>query len=205
MQRDYLRSCMVPAILAEAQVTVALVCIAALLVADFGYVMWRARHEWRRGDEISKTTGLFISSLYLLVGSLLVVALVEHPWPIGIPPAAALVIGGALVAAGIVLAATGFVPFGSIGQLYGVERGGLITDGIYRYSRNPQYTGIGIALLGSAILGRSGLALAVLAAYCVGIRVWLVVEEAHLQRAFGAQYTAYRKRAPRFLGRPAGR
>lgn len=184
--------------------TVASICIAALLGADVAYVLRRARHEWGHGDELSKTTGAFISSLYLLVAALLVLALVERPWPVEIPPALALVAGGVLVAGGIALAAPGFVPFASVKQLYGVERGGLITEGLYGYSRNPQYTGIGIALVGVAILGRSGLALAVGAAYWVGIRVWLVVEEAHLQRAFGADYAAYRERVARFLGRPAG-
>lgn len=78
---------------------------------------------------------------------------------VAVPLALAAVIGGFLVIAGIALAAPGLLSFASVQQLHGVERGGLITEGIYRYSRNPQYTGLGIALLGAVVVARSGLAL----------------------------------------------
>ncbi|HEV2061963.1 MAG TPA: methyltransferase, partial [Solirubrobacteraceae bacterium] len=98
----------------------------------------------------------------------------------------------------------GYLPFASLRHLYGLDRGGLITDGVFRFSRNPQYTGIGLALTGAALAARSGLALAVAGAYWAGIRAWLVVEEAHLEEAFGARYTRYREHVARFLGRPPG-
>jgi protein-S-isoprenylcysteine O-methyltransferase Ste14 len=135
---------------------------------------------------------------------LLVLAVVWRPWPIDVAFAVAAVVGGLIVVAGIALAAPGFLPFASVQQLYGVKRGGLITGGPYRYSRNPQYAGLGIALVGVAVIARSAIALLVVAMYWVAIRTWIVVEEEHLDAAFGAQYAAYRQRAPRFLGRRRG-
>lgn len=93
--------------------SVAAVVIAALLAADFGYVVWRARREWQDGDELSSTTAHFISSLYVLTGALLVLSLVARPWPLDLPLTVALTVGGLLVIGGGALAGPGFVPFSS--------------------------------------------------------------------------------------------
>lgn len=177
---------------------------AAVLAADFVFVWRRARAEWPGGEGLSPRTGWLITTLYVLTGVLFVFAVVWRPFELDVSFAIAAAVGGALVVAGLALAAPGFVPFVSVKHLYGVERGVLITEGIYRYSRNPQYVGMGVALLGTSILARSGLALLVVATYWVAIRAWLVIEEEHLHAAFGAEYDAYRDRAPRFLGRPGG-
>ncbi len=79
--------------------------------------------------------------------------------------------------------------------------GGLVEDGPYRYTRNPQYVGDIVLLLGWAILCNSG-------------RGWLVswlgmawfalapfTEEPWLEARLGKAYEAYRRRIPRFLGR----
>jgi protein-S-isoprenylcysteine O-methyltransferase Ste14 len=180
-------------------VAIAFAVVAALLVADFLYVLHRARREWDGGD-FSSPMAFLITSLYLLIAGLLAMAIAWRPWPLAIPLDVTLVVGGLLALGGLALAAPGFMPFASVRQLYGVERGGLITDGIYRYSRNPQYTGLGSALLGVSVVGRSGLALLVVAAYWVAVRAWLVIEEEHLESAFNDEYVQYREATPRFLG-----
>jgi len=76
----------------------------------------------------------------------------------------------------------------------------LVRNGFYRYSRNPMYVGV----------------LLITAAWAVGFRSWtlagysalllvvfhvrvLVHEEPWLERTFGAEWTAYRDRVPRWL------
>ncbi len=176
---------------------------AGLLAADFALVWRRARAEWRVGHELSPRTGAFITALYLLTAVLGVVAALWRPLELDLPFAATLAVGGTLAAAGLALALPGYMPFASVRHLYGVDRGGLITGGVYRYSRNPQYAGLGISLLGASVVAQSGLALLVVVAYWLAIRAWLVIEEEHLHAAFGAKYDAYKRRAPRFLGRPS--
>lgn len=183
---------------------IAFAAVAALLAADFLFVWLRARREWRDGTDLSPQTGWLITSLYVLTVVLFVLAVVWRPLELDVTLVLATAVGGMLVVAGVALAAPGFAPFASVQQLYGIDRGGLITSGIYRYSRNPQYAGLGVALLGAAGIARSGLALLVVAAYWLAVRAWLVIEEEHLHAAFGAEYDAYRNRAPRFLGAPGG-
>ena len=179
---------------------VAFVSVAVALGVCFAVVWRRARAEWRDGSDLAPATGWLILVLWALVVVLLVLAVAWRPLGLDVPVAASVVAGGLVVLGGVALAAPGFLPFASIRQLYGIERGGLITGGIYRYSRNPQYAGLGLALLGGAFAARSGLALLVAALYWLAIRAWLVIEEEHLEAAFGAKYDAYRGRAPRFLG-----
>ena len=183
---------------------VAFAVVAAALAVDFLFVWRRARAEWRDGSDLSPGTGWLITTLYVLTAVLFVLAVAWHPLEPGMSLAVAAGVGGALIGAGIAVGAPGFLPFASVQQLYGVERGGLITQGIYRYSRNPQYVGLGLALLGAAVAARSGSALVLAAAYWLAVRAWLVIEEEHLRAAFGADYDAYRDRVPRFLGRPGG-
>ena len=80
---------------------------------------------------------------------------------------------------------------------------GLVTTGLYRLSRNPMYLGVlgvvaGWALLaGSRSLGWYALGLAI----AFHLRV-LWYEEPTLARKFGAEWTGYAARVPRWLGLP---
>ena len=180
----------------------AFAAVAAVLLAAFAVVLRRARREWRRSDELSPELSVLITSLYVLVVALLVIALAWCPLALDIPLPPALALGSLVVVGGLALAIPGYLPFRSVKQLYGIERGGLVTAGVFRFSRNPQYVGLGLMLTGAAIIARCVTGLAVALAYGVGIRIWLSLEEEHLERAFGAPYSAYRRTAPRFLGLP---
>lgn len=83
-----------------------------------------------------------------------------------------------------------------------LETGQLVKTGPYRYSRNPQIVGWGLALLGGAIAGRSAKALMLVGFFVVVHRLHTPTEERHLERTFGEEYRRYRDAAPRFLGLP---
>jgi protein-S-isoprenylcysteine O-methyltransferase Ste14 len=71
----------------------------------------------------------------------------------------------------------------------------LVTSGIYRWTRNPMYLGLALLYAGFAILSNSLLALILLAPVIAIIQTQVIArEEAYLQRAFGSEYVAYRKR-----------
>lgn len=105
------------------------------------------------------------------------------------------VIGGALDAAGA-------HRFAGPAQLTGTRAGNLITGGIYRYSRHPQYVGLVTALGGLAIARRSLPALALTAVLGAAYRAWAPIEEEHLARCFGAPYRRYRAATHRWFGLP---
>lgn len=87
--------------------------------------------------------------------------------------------------------------------LLGEEPGKVVRGGLYRYSRNPMYISMVSAISAQAIIYRS-LSNAVYAALAMIFFHLVVVflEEPHLARVRGADYLEYRRRVPRWLGRP---
>lgn len=108
--------------------------------------------------------------------------------------------GAMLIVGGTGLCAAGMDRFASVGQISGTDTGDLTTGGVYRHSRNPQYTGYIALLSGVGLARRSGGVLALAAAAALVFRWWVPVEEHHLEREFGDTYRRYRNQTPRWLG-----
>ena len=76
----------------------------------------------------------------------------------------------------------------------------LVTSGIYRYTRNPMYLGLLVALVAWAVYLSRPLALLVVPVYVLYItRFQIVPEERVLGSLFGTTYSAYRERVGRWL------
>lgn len=76
----------------------------------------------------------------------------------------------------------------------------LVSGGIYRFTRNPMYVGLGITLLAWAAFLAKPAALVFLPVYVLYIhRFQIIPEERILTRLFGAEYTAYQQRVRRWL------
>lgn len=160
-----------------------------------------ARRDYRTRQEMSRRTALLVWVLYFGYVGLMVSAAALGIWPLPFDGPALSLGGAALVLAGAAMFAAGLREFRSFRRSSGLRNDELICTGIYRWSRNPQNTGVGFCLVGSALLGSSGLALLGAGLFWLYFCVYLPVEEAHLERVFGQTYRSYRKRTPRFLGR----
>jgi protein-S-isoprenylcysteine O-methyltransferase Ste14 len=123
------------------------------------------------------------------------------PLPVGGGPATA-VAGAVVVAAGLALAAGGVA--GVVGHRTTIVPhrpvATLVTTGAYRFSRNPMYTGLGIAYLGAALLLGSWWPVALWPAVVLGVdRLVIRPEERYLGARFGRAYADYRARVRRWL------
>lgn len=78
--------------------------------------------------------------------------------------------------------------------------GNLYTEGPYAYSRNPQYVGMIIGLVGFALLVNSVWVTMLVAVHIGWVLLLPYAEEPHLQEEFGDEYERYRTRVPRFIG-----
>jgi protein-S-isoprenylcysteine O-methyltransferase Ste14 len=71
----------------------------------------------------------------------------------------------------------------------------LVTSGIYGWTRNPMYLGMALSYLGFAALFNSLASLVLLPLVLMTVHTQVIArEEAYLERAFGADYLAYKKR-----------
>lgn len=76
---------------------------------------------------------------------------------------------------------------------------GLVTAGLFQYSRNPVFVGMLGILAGLALALPAAPTLALLAVGAATLPVQVRLEEEHLARLHGAAYDDYRRRVPRWL------
>jgi protein-S-isoprenylcysteine O-methyltransferase Ste14 len=76
----------------------------------------------------------------------------------------------------------------------------LLTDGVFRFTRNPMYLGMTLILFGVALLLGALTPFLVGAAFVVVIKIrFIPVEERMLAETFGDVWEAYRARTPRWI------
>lgn len=76
----------------------------------------------------------------------------------------------------------------------------LVTEGLYRFSRNPIYAALTLIYLGLALLFRSWGALLLLPVVLIVMRYGVIArEERYLSERFGESYRAYQQRVRRWL------
>jgi protein-S-isoprenylcysteine O-methyltransferase Ste14 len=76
----------------------------------------------------------------------------------------------------------------------------LVTNGPYRFSRNPMYLGFTFIYLAAIAWMNAGWGLVLLPAVLVTMLVGVIArEEAYLERRFGSAYQEYRRRVRRWL------
>ena len=76
----------------------------------------------------------------------------------------------------------------------------LITTGIYRFSRNPMYTGLAIMVAGGALLAGTWWPLVTLPLALLAVkRLVIEPEETYLAERYGSTYDDYRLRVRRWL------
>jgi protein-S-isoprenylcysteine O-methyltransferase Ste14 len=79
------------------------------------------------------------------------------------------------------------------------RRDGLVTEGIYRWTRNPQYSTIIPAYAGLAVAADGAATYLLCALLSVVYVLMALAEEPWLTTAYGSDYDSYRSRVPRFF------
>jgi protein-S-isoprenylcysteine O-methyltransferase Ste14 len=115
---------------------------------------------------------------------------------------------------GLAIAALGQVVRGTTIGLEYIVRGGrnhrvyaddLVTEGLFRHTRNPMYVGKFLMILGAGFASNRWPALlAITAAYSFMYQAVTLAEEAYLRDKFGPAFDDYCRRVPRWLPRLAG-
>jgi protein-S-isoprenylcysteine O-methyltransferase Ste14 len=136
----------------------------------FGLIAIFASNEYLPGPRFTSLAGQAIGGLLILIGLVLLVFA-----------------NGRFTRAG-----TGVIPFRNVSA--------LVTDGIYRYTRNPMYLGMVAVLLGCAVTVGATVALLVPVLFAVIVdRRFIRYEEEMLRNLFPDDYPAYCERVRRWL------
>jgi len=124
------------------------------------------------------------------------------PLPLGVGGVLRYGLGGALLVAGLGLMAAAMQHFRRTGQdpKPWVHTPEIISTGIYRFTRNPMYLGMGLLQAGIGVaLDNAWVVIAVLPVWLTIYLIAIRHEEAYLEREFGTRYTDYKASVRRWL------
>lgn len=110
--------------------------------------------------------------------------------------------GGVVIVVGIALAWLPEVQFKRVGTEVKPCRDSshLVTDGLFRVSRNPMYLGMALALVGVFVVLASLTPAVMVPVFVVVMTVrFIVPEERDLEQQFGDDYLAYKRRVRRWI------
>lgn len=110
-------------------------------------------------------------------------------------------LGALLMITGIVLLVAAQLQLGASWRI-GIDvaaKPGLVTSGLYAFSRNPIFLALLVIVAGYMLLIPTLLSAALLAGSYIGTRLQIGAEEAYLARSYGDQYRAYARRVGRLV------
>jgi len=167
------------------------------------YVFLKTKRTYGRGETLPLGTSFGWWVLDTVHCLLVILSSVYSVWLMPINAAAALIGGSIMLGVGLVVMLDGMIHFHSIRKISGLETSELVTTGIYQWSRNPQYFGWFLVLLGISIIGGSGLALLYTILAIILFHFYITrIEEPYLGRILGEKYIQYKSRTPRYIGLP---
>ena len=140
------------------------------------------------------SSALTIACILQWLAPLGAVANIDFDWRVGL--------GAVIVVAGLALAAAGRRALVRHGTNVSPFRPtiALVTDGVFRRTRNPLYVGVSVALFGIALMFALDWMLILLVPACVILHVAVVRrEELYLEQKFGDAYRRYRESVPRYF------
>ena len=162
-----------------------------------------AKHSGSSDD----VAGVVAPPPLIYLGFLVLGLALGYLWPLAIlgdsvSTATRVAAGGALVAVGVAIGIVAFRQLRKAGTNVRPDQPttALVTDGIYRYSRNPIYVSQALVYAGIALAADSLCALALLVPTLVVIWYGVIArEEAYLERKFGDDYRRCKATIRRWL------
>jgi protein-S-isoprenylcysteine O-methyltransferase Ste14 len=123
-------------------------------------------------------------------------------WIAGLELPVRIAIGAIVAVAGLVTAVCGRreLVMGGTNVSPSQPTTALITGGVFKYTRNPLYVGVSVALCGIALIFGLDWVLLLIVPSCMFLHFAVVRhEERYLEQKFGDAYRRYKARVPRYL------
>ena len=179
-------------------IMVAFVLFGAGFILFTLFGLWYIRREYRLYSNLSWVGEAWLWGMFVMHGLYSAYWIfgpeglnpVMKPAVVGFP---LMIIGGVLVIAAMLF------PW-KFSRWTGAADTGLETSGLYRFSRNPQYVGYFLLVLGTCLAWWNLTAWIGPVSLIMIIHPLILIEEEHLRSVYGSQFTAYCSRVERYIG-----
>ncbi len=160
-------------------------------------------HEDLMNVEASSGPGIRIQPPVFYLAALAIGFVLNYLWPISpLSGYSRYVIGSVVPLVGGLIMPLVLRRFRRAGTTFNVSKpaSALITEGPYRFSRNPSYVSLTLLYLGIGILLNNGWILILVAPVFLVMDLWVVRrEERHLEARFGEEFLRYKAAVRRWL------
>ena len=137
---------------------------------------------------------MYLSGLFLLI--------LLNIWILPIDLIISVILDSILIRIGVAILFISMVQLKSISRSFGRDNTQLITTRIYRWSRNPQNLGCFFIIFGTALIVRSLISFILAVIYLIVIHFYIAyMEEKYLEKLFEKEYSIYKRKTPRYIGR----
>jgi protein-S-isoprenylcysteine O-methyltransferase Ste14 len=170
------------------------------LYGQSGIILFRSSSSWQRVRDAMFVLLLLLVGVQAIAAALDPAALAAiclvtppegEPW---------LALGAGLLFGGTAVMVAAQLHLGASWRI-GIDEGaspGLVTGGLYRFCRNPIFSGMFLAVAGLAVLQPTWLSAVAVVGAVVAVRAQVLEEESYLLTTYGAAYRAYARRVGRF-------
>jgi len=158
--------------------------------------------QGRSSANANAATGVRVPPPVLYLVALAAGITLDHLWPPPFSLGLLRYVGSILVIASFAIMPPVLRRFRRAGTPFDVRKPAtaLITDGPYRFSRNPTYLSLTLLYVGVGALLDSAWTLILVVPLLVAMDRWIVMrEERHLEARFGEQYRRYKSTVRRWL------
>ncbi|MHB8137855.1 MAG: methyltransferase family protein [Smithellaceae bacterium] len=177
--------------------------LIGLLIVASPFLILKIHSDYKTKAELSK---LGLVCTYILLGLFcmtIINATLYSRWVFAPDNTVCNVFGYIFMLTGITISVEAFVEFRSLKRIFSqtyLAADKVITTGVYRFSRNPQYIGWHLFFIGLSLLSRSIVAITLILIHLT-IFQFIVIpgEEKYLEKLLGDEYMQYKKRVRRWL------
>ncbi len=177
--------------------------LIGLLIVVCPFLLIKIYSDYKTKAELSKL-GVVFAYIFLSLFCMTIINATLHPiWVFAPDNILCKIFGYIFMLTGLIIIAEALVEFRSfkkVTSLTYLKADKVITTGVYRFSRNPQYIAWHLLLIGFSLPYRSVIALILILIHFMIIGLIIVPgEEKYLEKLLGDEYVQYKKRVRRWL------
>jgi protein-S-isoprenylcysteine O-methyltransferase Ste14 len=160
----------------------------------------RIHLDYKTNGELSKKSAIFNFILFGLFFMTTLNAALYTRWVFAPNNLLYKYFGAAFISVGILIITEAFIEFRSFRRVNGLQADKVISTGVYRFSRNPQYLAMFLFLIGFSLIYRSIIAFTLTPIFMVIVNVVIIPgEEKYLEKTLGEKYIQYKKKVRRWV------